>query len=197
MKTFILSIFLFIALPVFAQENRPLRAGDQAFNVVRDSARVTIMGREANGAYVIRFEEGPLVGQVGGGWGRGAFAVPYGCGLERICVRDQVINVDRDSVWTRVVGVQVDGRLVLQFLNGPLSGAKGANWQPRSLAIPRGCGLGNFCVGERVYNRDRNFDMCEVVGIQHDGRMVLKFLTGPIAGQQGGNWQPHSLVRIR
>jgi hypothetical protein len=194
MKIFLFSfISLLVGFTAQAQNTRPLYIGERVFNVQRDSATVTVVGQEPYGTYILRFEDGPLTGQVGGNWSRADLAVMDGCGAYQNCVGDTVINNERDWAYARVAGVQVDGRVVLQFTSGPLNGGKGGNWNAQALSQTHGCGR-TLCVGQRAYNIQRNYALTQVVGIQFDGRYVLQFLNGPNAGGTGGNWNDIDLA---
>jgi hypothetical protein len=105
------------------------------FNVERN-AYVEVVAIEYSGRFVLRFTSGELTGKTGGNWSRDNIAVLQGCasGFPVICVGQKVYNKDR-AAEARVVGIQKDGRFVLLFLTGPLTGKTGGNWTLNNLII--------------------------------------------------------------
>lgn len=170
--------------------------GECALNNDRDWARVTVVGIEASGLYVLRFEDGPLAGQIGGNWSGASLAKLNGCGPGGFCAGNRVFNVDRDSAMAKIIGVQSNGTYVLFFQDGPLTRLKGGNWGAVSLAKAQGCGP-SFCVGDRAYHIERDYAKVQVVGIQPSNLYVVHFLSGPLAGMRGGNWNARSLARAQ
>lgn len=173
---------------------REFCAGDFAFNVVRDSTQVRIVGIQEDGRYVLQFLEGNLNGRKGANWSETDLASTYGCTYNQLCTGEEVFNVVRDSTRARVVGLQSNGKLVIEFLEGSLTGRRGGNWESKDLARTRGCGNG-FCVGEEALNSAKNYTRVRIEGIQEDGRFVLLFLEGNLSGRRGGNWEGRDLVR--
>lgn len=110
-----------------------LCVGDRAFNVERSSAEVRVAAIQENGEYVLDFMSGELRGRRGGKWDRDDLAVTFGCGRD-FCVGDHAINLKRNHVMVRVLGVQVNGKYVLEFLEGELRGKIGGKWRDDSLA---------------------------------------------------------------
>ena len=115
------------------------------------------------------------------------------CGTD-FCVGDEVLNIDRSNASARVLAVTADGKYVLQFLSGELAGQLGANWSGSALAKKSGC-TADLCVGSYVFVLAR-LSFATVVGIQTDGRYVLRFDTGELAGQTGAKWSALDLTVI-
>ncbi|MFN9068383.1 MAG: hypothetical protein ACK5V3_14205, partial [Bdellovibrionales bacterium] len=172
-----------------------LELGERALNLQRDSALVRVIGIEAQGTYVVQFEEGPLRGQRGGNWKAADLAKLYGCTSEGLCVGDRTYNLARETALAEVVAIQSNlSQVVLRYISGALSGQKGGNWGFNDLAVTRGCG-NQYCVGDYALNRSRNYAQVQVIGVQpKQGTYVLRFLDGALAGQIGGNWKDSDLV---
>lgn len=109
-----------------------LQAGDNAYNISYNNAYVTVVGVQPDGRYIVRFEEGPYKGQIIGNWTVFDLAATYGCG-SYFCVGEFARNRSRDYVRVRIIGLQYNGRYVLYFLEGPLSGLRGAHWNDYDL----------------------------------------------------------------
>lgn len=176
------------------QGNGYLQIGQQAYNVARDSALVTVIGIEQNGTYVIQFDDGALAGQTGNNWSASDLAVLFGCGNGGQCVGQTAYNVSRDSAQVQIIGVQSDGRYVISFEDGANAGGRGGNWDDSDLARNQGCGP-SFCVGEQAINISRNNARVEIVGIESNGTYVIYFEDGANAGGRGGNWSDSDLAR--
>jgi hypothetical protein len=160
--------------------------GQRAYNILRDYREVQIVGIESNGTFVLRFLDN---GGVGGNWSRADLAVQRGCG-HGFCVGDTAYNLQRNYRTVRVVGIHLDGKLVLRFDD---NGGVGGNWENTDLAKMRGCGR-LFCVGNVALNNKRNYREVRVVGIQSNGLYVLRFSDN---GGVGGNWSDDDLVRTQ
>lgn len=176
-----------------ARRDRFIRVGDIVLNVDRDSVRAEVINIERNGTYALRFLEGTLRGRIGSNWSRESLAVTRGCGID-FCAGDQALNIDRDSALVEVVGVMQNDLYVLKFMEGTLRGRKGARWSSAKLAELSGCTNEGYCVGDTTYNIDRDSVQAQVVGIQQDDRVVLKFMEGTLAGRKGANWTANSLA---
>lgn len=170
-------------------------ANEQMINIQRDSALVTVLGFQTNGSLLLRFDTGSLAGQLGSGWSRSDLAKMSGCNGVG-CAGEIVLNTARDSVSARIIGLQIDGAVVLEFLEGSLAGQRGANWTSSDLARTQGC-LKDLCVGQRAINIARSNAEVTIVGIQQSNQSyVLRFETGSLAGQKGGNWSRDDLVPL-
>jgi hypothetical protein len=102
---------------------------------------------------------------------------------------DRALNIQRDSVLVRIIGIESQGTYVIQFEEGPLRGQRGGNWSAADLARPYGCTTEGLCVGDRTYNLARETVLTEVVAIQSNlSQVVLRYLSGPLYGQKGGHW---------
>ncbi|HUP58300.1 MAG TPA: hypothetical protein VM598_12660, partial [Bdellovibrionota bacterium] len=163
--------------------------GEHVYNTTRD-AYATIVAIDFNQTYIIRFETGPMAGQTGTGWRDPDLATLSGCSGD-LCVGEPIWNTVRDS-FAQVAGIQYDGRFVIYFTTGPLAGQTGKNWTRYDLAVLRGCSI-DLCVGQRAYNIPRQAQV-SIVGIQYDGRYVLRFESGPLAGQYGDGWVRNDLA---
>lgn len=165
--------------------------GDRSYNIER-SAYVRVVGFDQQKRYVLEFTSGDLAGKTGGKWSSSNLASLYGQS-EGLRVGDRSFNIER-SAYVEIVGIQEDGKFVVEFRTGDLAGKTGAKWSRSNLAKLSGCS-GSFCVGDRAYNKKRSADV-EIVGIQTDGRFVIKFLTGNLAGKSGGKWSEDSLIKV-
>lgn len=186
MKMWIVAIAMFVSTAASAAQ---FQIGENAYNIQR-SAYVRVVAYQNDGRYVLRFTTGPLAGQTGGNWTNADLARLRGCSGD-LCVGTNAYNIER-SAYVRVVGIQQDGRFVLYYRTGTLAGQSGHNWTRPDIAPQRGC-YQNYCVGDRAYNIPRNA-WVTVVAIQYGGRYVLRFETGPLAGQTGHNWSPSDLA---
>ncbi|HEX4923281.1 MAG TPA: hypothetical protein VFV50_04315 [Bdellovibrionales bacterium] len=113
---------------------------------------------------------------------------------QKLYVGDRAYNIER-SAYVTVVAIQQDGRFVLRYDSGPLTGQTGGNWTRADLAVLSGC-AGQVCTGYGAYNLEREAYV-RVVGIQYDGRFVLYYRTGSLAGQSGHNWTRSDLALTR
>lgn len=156
---------------------RDICVGERIYNVQRNYREATVVGIEAAGTYALRFTD---TNAIGGNWSREDLAVQRGC-YSDLCVGSEVFNVTRDSRRAYIVGIQTQGKYVLRFQD---TNAVGGNWDRSDLAIPRGC-ASDLCVGATIYNISRTYRQAQVVGIQNDGRYVLRFLD---TNGTGGNW---------
>ena len=162
---------------------RDLCVGDSAFNIKREFRRVTVVGIEPQGTYLLRFLDN---NGVGGGWTRDDLAANRGC-VRDICVGTRAFNISREYRQVQVVGIQTNGLFVLQFLD---NNGIGGNWNRSDLALMLGC-VGRTCVGDRAYNVAREYRQVQVVGIQYNGQFVLRFLDNQGVG---GNWSESDLA---
>ncbi|MEQ1879262.1 MAG: hypothetical protein ABL958_21685 [Bdellovibrionia bacterium] len=186
MKMWIAALVLFVSTAASAAQ---YQIGERAYNITR-SAYVMVVGLQNDGRYVLRFTTGPLAGQTGGNWANTDLARLRGCSGD-LCVGENAYNIER-TAYVRVVGIQYDGRFLLYYRSGPLTGQSGHNWTRPDIAPQRGC-VQNYCVGDRAYNVPRNA-WVTIAAIQYGQRLVLRFDTGPLAGQTGHNWSVSDLA---
>jgi hypothetical protein len=172
---------------------RRLQIGQKVYNVERDSSLVEVVAVQADGNYVIRYLNGANSGQTGGNWQRSAFAVRNGCAGD-VCTGDTAYNIERDSAQVRIVGIQTDGRYVIEYMTGSNIGLLGGNWNRGALAVAYGCSA-QFCVGEHAFNIQRDANEVEVVAIQSNGLIAIRYLEGSNANVIGGNWNDSDLAR--
>jgi hypothetical protein len=171
---------------------RNLIQGQRVYNLDR-TAYASVLGPDSRnpGRFLLRFLTGELRGRVGGNWSREKLAVTSGCNRE-YCVGNRVWNVDRNA-WAQIEALQYSNEFVLTFTSGELRGKTGRFWDDYQIAVTQGCR--EFCVGERVFNLDRNA-YAQIVGIELvSGTYVLTFITGPLSGQTGDSWRTTSLRR--
>jgi biotin-(acetyl-CoA carboxylase) ligase len=153
----------------------------------RENTTARIVGIETNGHFLLKFDSD---GAVGNGWVASDLAKTSGC-KNRFCVNESVYVIDepRENTLGKIVGIQYDGSFVLRFES---DGAVGHNWAQNQLARRSGCSS-DVCVGQRVYvvGPPRENTTAVIVGIQSDGRFVLRFETD---GAVGHNWDRDDLV---
>lgn len=95
----------------------------------RDAAVVLIIAIQQSGEnYGVFFVNGSLEGKRGNNWDAGDLAKTKGCG-SKYCVGDSLINISRNNARVKVVGIQKNGRYLLQFENGDSQGKIGHNWE--------------------------------------------------------------------
>lgn len=101
-------------------------------------------------------------------------------------------NISRD--YAKVKVLEKNGRgYKIKFLSGSLAGEVGSGWRRSDLAVSHGC-YEKFCVNDSFYLSGRNSEKVKIVGLQSDGRFVLKFLDGPNSGELGGKWERKDLA---
>lgn len=104
----------------------------------------------------------------------------------------QVMVPSRDYSKATVVSVQADGTYTIKFITGELTGKTGGSWGRSSLAMLTGC-TADFCVGDEVFNTERDTAKVRVVAVQDDGSHVLLFLDGELSGKTGSDWATKNL----
>lgn len=97
----------------------------------RDSEMVEVVGVDRQKAYVVRFLSGVLRGRNGGGWSDSNLASMSGCGA-KYCVGD-IARAQQSRV--KVIGVQLDKKYIITFLDGPLAGRNGSGWSEQDLQM--------------------------------------------------------------
>lgn len=92
--------------------------GTEAYNIQRDYRKVRVVAVQADGKLVVFFQD---IGGIGGNWSQADLALTTGCGRS-FCVGNEVV-VKNNSRKARIVGIQMNGRYVLSFLqDGKLVG---------------------------------------------------------------------------
>lgn len=178
-----------------ANNTRPLREGEQVVVMERDYARAVVLGFDNRGNHIIRFLTGNLAGRMGDNWGREALSPMTGC-TEDYCVGDVVYNKDKGEAQVRVVAVQYNGAVIIEFLDGALAGRLGGQWTSNDLTSTERCGK-NFCVGQRAYLYDDGRDpaLVEVIAVDKAGRYTVYFHEGAVAGRRGSKWADANLAK--
>ena len=101
--------------------------GNSLINVQRENYYVKVVAIAQNESLVIEFTEGEgLRGRLGADWTPKSLAQTKGCSGD-ICVGDRVYVMDRDFS-ARVIGIQNNGALVIQVLDGDLKDQRGGFW---------------------------------------------------------------------
>lgn len=159
--------------------------GQRAYNISRNYRQVEVVAIEASGRYVLKFLDGS---GTGGNWRRSDLALPSGCS-NNLCVGERFYNISSNYRHVEIVAIEYSGRYVLKFLDG--SGI-GGNWRHSDLAHQNGCGR-QFCVGDYALNIKSGYRKIQIVGIQYNGKYVVKFLDG---SGVGGNWSDSDLARF-
>lgn len=111
-----------------------------------------------------------------------------------LCVGDRVINIKRGYAEATVIDIESGGTYRLRFVTGKLAGLEGPNWGRADLAKASGCHDGH-CVGDRAINLEKSLADVTVIGIEHNGRFVLRFDSGTLAGRSGHNWPASDLAK--
>ncbi len=160
--------------------------------------RSTIVTQQDDGNFVIRIN-----GQLYTNISPSRLAQSKGC-VENVCVNpDRIVyNISGDNVReAHVVGIyQNRSRFVLYFPGSSsinpanLANLYGGGWGAGDIAVTEGC-TGDICVGQRAINLSRKVEV-EVVGRQSNGKFVLKFLSGSLAGKVGHNWDRSDLAKL-
>jgi hypothetical protein len=165
--------------------NAPLRVGDTVFNVAKN-VKVRVLEVASNGVFKILFLEGTLAGKEGNNWGRSDLALMSGC-HNTLCVGNITLNTSKESVASKIVGLQTNGDYVIEYLEGTLKGKIGSHWSKKELAATSGCSY-DLCTGVSVLNVSKNATKSRIVGIEANGNYVIEFLEGRSKGLKGSNW---------
>lgn len=142
--------------------------------ILNNTARyVTVMGVSFNGLYAVRSTDG--WNTISNNIRREELSVTNGCNLN-LCVNDSVINT-QTARYVTVVGLSYDDKFVTKSTDG---------WNTlvsrndrTLLAETKGCISSRYaqiCVGNQVINQQNRYST--VVGVQLDGRVVLKSSDG-------------------
>lgn len=167
---------------------------DEIYNTEKNMARVRVIGVESKGTHVLMFLDGPLEGKVGNEWTAKNLTTLKKCGKD-FCVGDSayLYGKDREPALVRIIAIQQGGeRYAVLFAEGSLEGKRGNNWELSDLAKTKGCGT-KYCVGDSLINISRSNNHVKVVGIQKDGKYMLRFESGESAGKIGYNWDDSDL----
>lgn len=171
--------------------------GDVVYNKEKGEAQVRIAAVQYRGTVIIEFLDGALAGRLGGNWGSDDLTSTARC-TKKACVGEKLYLYaeNRDPSVVQIIGIDKAGKYTVYFHDGPLAGRRGSKWEDENLAKMSGCGA-NFCVGEVVSNITRNFLKVQIVAVQGNGRYILKFLEGNVAGRLGANWEDSDLRKFR
>jgi hypothetical protein len=165
---------------------KQLNIGQRVRNTSKGSVLVKIIKKNTNGTYRVLFLEGPNRGKEGDNWDRSDLAVLDGCS-SGLCVGNSVINVSRDSALAKIIGIETNGKFVIRFLDGSSKGKKGSNWNRNDFATLSGCS-GDLCVDQQVINVSRDSALVKIIGIETNGKFVIRFLDGSSKGKKGSKW---------
>lgn len=128
-----------------------------------------------------------------------------GCSDESVCIGEEMflINSSGDIYEVVVLGRtlsrdnNVPIKYIVFFKTGKLKDKIGGGWtfHDNNLAKKTGC-YENFCVGDKVINKQRNAS-AEIVGIQKHNRFVLHFTSGgpDLVNKFGDNWSAENLIK--
>ncbi len=101
--------------------------GSSFINTQRDNYYVKVVAIAQDDTLVIEFTEGEgYRGRLGAGWTPESFAHTNGCAGD-ICVGDRVYVMERDFR-ARVIGIQDNGEMIIQGLDGDLKDLRGGFW---------------------------------------------------------------------
>lgn len=146
---------------------------NQGESVIFNNRYVTVAGVSYSGSYAVRSTDG--WNTITNNLRREALAVTNGCNLD-LCVNDSVIDVTM-AKYVKVAALEFDDRFVTKSIDG--WNTLLSNVDRRNLAETKGCIGGYYaqiCVGNTVINRMNRY--MTVVGVQVDGRVVLKSTDG-------------------
>jgi hypothetical protein len=142
--------------------------------IMNSSAKyVTVAGVSFNGLFAVRSTDGwnTITNNVS----REQLSVTNGCNMN-LCVNDSVINIST-ARYVTVVGLSYSDRFVTKSTDG--WNTLTTNQERRLLAETKGCISSRYaqiCVGNQVINQQNRYST--VVGVQQDGRVVLKSTDG-------------------
>lgn len=173
--------------PVGSDARRMINNGESA---IMNSRYVTVVGVSFQGLYAVRSTDG--WNTITNGVRREALSVTNGCAYTT-CVNDSVIDINT-ARYVTVVGIAFDERVTTKSTDGWNTLVSGI--ETRNLAATKGCinsRYAQLCVGNQVINNMNRYST--VVGIQQDGRVVLKSSDG--WNTLSTNVDPSSLVVTR
>lgn len=166
---------------------RILNNGESA---IMNNRYVTVIGSSFQGLYAVRSTDG--WNTISNGVRREALSVTNGCAFNT-CTSDSVIDI-QSARYVTVVGISYDERITTKSTDGWNTLVSGI--ETRNLAATKGCinsRYAQLCVGNQVINNMNRYS--SVVGIQQDGRVVLKSSDG--WNTLSTNVDPGSLVVTR
>lgn len=146
---------------------------NQGETVIFNNRYVTVVGVGYNGQVAVRSTDG--WNTITNGLRRENIAVTNGCNLN-LCVNDSVIDIF-SAKYVKVAGLEFDDRFVTKSTDS--WNTLFSNVNRNNLAETKGCIGGYYsqiCVGNTVINRMNRY--MTVVGIQMDGRVVLRSTDG-------------------
>jgi hypothetical protein len=153
-------------------------------SVIYNNSYYSVIGTAFNGSVALKSNYGSISQNIP----RSSVAVTQGCNGE-ICVAEQVIDVLNASYKT-VAGLTYDNGFVLKSNYGSLMTVA-----LNAVAQTKGCSYSRYstqiCVGNQVLASNNSY--YSVVGIQMDGRIVLKSNYGSLTV----NVNPESLIVTR
>ncbi len=173
--------------PIGSDARRMLNNGESA---IMSGRYVTVMGVSFQGLYAVRSTDG--WNTITNGVRREALSVTNGCAYTT-CTSDSVIDI-QSARYVTVVGISFDERVTTKSTDGWNTLVSGI--ETRNLAATKGCinsRYAQLCVGNQVINNMNRYST--VVGIQQDGRVVLKSSDG--WNTLSTNVDPGSLVVTR
>lgn len=173
--------------PIGSDARRMLNNGESA---IMNSRYVTVVGVSFQGLYAVRSTDG--WNTITNGVRREALSVTNGCAYTT-CTSDSVIDINT-ARYVTVVGISFDERVTTKSTDGWNTLVSGI--ETRNLAATKGCinsRYAQLCVGNQVINNMNRYST--VVGIQQDGRVVLKSSDG--WNTLSTNVDPSSLVVTR
>lgn len=145
---------------------RMLNQGESA--VYRNQI-VTVIGASYSGSYAVRAND--VWNTITNGVRRDELSVMNGCNL-RLCTSDSVINIST-ATFVKVIALSSNNTFVTQAQD--VWNTIASNVDRSRLADTKGCinsRYAQICVGNQVINNQNRYST--VVGIQQDGRVVLK-----------------------
>lgn len=157
--------------------------GEAVFNT-SNSRYATVIGIDASGRYVIRYNDNGLTGS---GWTRSDLAPLRGCDGD-ICVNDEIFNTS-NSRYARVVGLQLGNKFVIKYND---NGLTGSGWTRNDIAPLKGCAV-DICVGEEVFNTS-NSRYAVVTGLQAGGKFVIRYRDNNLSGS---GWTRNDLAILK
>lgn len=96
-----------------------------------DHSYTKVLAITADDKLVIEFLDGEWKNQIYGNFSTEVLAKTSGCSGQ-LCVNDTVFNLENKYTAT-IIGIQPDGKLILQYTNGELNGKRGGGWPAEDL----------------------------------------------------------------
>jgi hypothetical protein len=159
--------------------------GDRVYGISKSGfARIR---RQTGAKYEIEYLDGDSKGSIETNLTADSIGSLSGCVKDGLCVGQQAFNSDHKDIRVKVVGVQKNGKYIIQFLEGKFTGQTGDNWTRNDLILPAGCNKsGSVCVGQKyIYtgndSQQRDFDgapVVEILGIAANDTFLVRYLDG-------------------